>query len=217
MNTNARPADIVGGMTAAAEAPPEPDPTATRLPDGRVRCACGAIVKPTRPGGLRPRPHLRVVDVRNEETGELEERRERCTIVHQTETRCKRCGGTSSRPIGSCRSPVFHPDEWDGPNGERFGNAAAAGAILGVSGEYFEYILRRYGEGAASRPPAPVGIDLKRRYMYWDLAAVEEFDGQRPGLTASADRLAQLREERTADQPNPDEPATDQGRGDRTD
>lgn len=221
MTQDARPADNLDGMTAIAEAPEQPD--AVRVKDGRVRCACGAVVKPTRIGGLRPRPHLRTVEVRDEETGELVERTERCPIVHPTETRCKRCGGTPDEPLGTwrfgprrkrwhsdtiCRSPVFHPEEWrgeptpDNPDGARFGNAAAAGAISGVSGEYFEYILRRPGVSGASRPPEPVGIDLHRRYMYWDLDEVALFEQGRPGLTASAERLSQLRREAQGSEPS---------------
>src|SRR3954468_8476769 len=101
MTQDARPADIVDPMTAT-EAPEAPaPPTVERLKDGRVRCVCGAEVKPTRRGGSRPRPHLRP------EGG-------RCMVVHPTETLCKRCGGPAKKPVGSCRSPVFHPAEWRG-------------------------------------------------------------------------------------------------------
>lgn len=197
MNEDARPAGTVVGMSTATE--PATEPSATVLEDGRVRCACGAIVQPTRPGGTRPRPHLRIVEVPDAATGEMVEHTERCTIVHPTEVRCKRCGGTTHEPLGAwrvvggelvhgdtlCRSPVFHPETWAGKRGERFGNAAAAGEVIGVSGEYFEYIRRRYPEGSASRPPEPVGIDMARRCLYWNLAEVEVFQGTRPGLPSA--------------------------------
>ena len=133
MTGDARRAGTVDHMTTATQ-----DPTATRLDDGTIRCACGAIVQPTKPGGHRPRPHQRP------------DTQTRCKIVHPTETICKRCGGTLYEPTKRrwsagpppgfrdttelCRSPVFHPETWDGPDGTRYGNAAAAGALLGVSG-----------------------------------------------------------------------------------
>jgi hypothetical protein len=75
-----------------------------------------------------------------------------------------------------------------------------------VSGEYFEYILRRPGVRGASRPPEPIGIDLQRRYMFWDLGEVEVFERGRPGLTASAERLARLRREDQDPEPPSEQP-----------
>lgn len=143
-------------------------PTAAPAAPAKVTCACGAQVEPTRVGGHRPRPHL---DPRT---------RTACAVVHATESVCKRCGGAPNEPNAGCTSQVFHPAEWV-TRRMRVGNAAAAGQLLGVSGEYFLLLLRRYRPGSASRPPKPAGYDLERQCRYWDLDAVRAWVPTRPG------------------------------------
>jgi hypothetical protein len=181
---DARPDGILDGMTAiiADEAPVAGNPSAP----GKVRCDCGALVEPTRAGGQRPRPHLRP------------DTQEPCRIVHPTETLCKRCGGAYDSPVDGCTSNMFHPATWWISKGGRreVGNAAAAGEILGLSGEYFVYICRRYAPGHPSRPPQPIGHDMNRRCNYWDLDKVRLFRDKRPGKNLAAHR-----------EPEPSEPS----------
>ena len=187
MSEDARPAGTVDGMTAIvdhdrspASAAPSAEPaTAPDPTTDKVRCRCGALVEPTRPGGQRPRPHLRPTD------------QQPCRIVYPTETVCKRCGGRPRRPRNGCTSHMFHPATWQvavrtehGMDMVTVGNAAAAGEILGLSGEYFAYICRRYPVGHPSRPPEPAGHDLGRRCNYWRLDQVKAFRSQRPGKGA---------------------------------
>lgn len=151
--------------------------TASPETTSKVTCACGAVVEPTRPGGTRPRPHL-VPDTATA-----------CEQFHPVEAQCKRCGGTAPAPVGGCTSHLFHPQQWRLDDGTRVGNAAAAGSLIGVSGEYFLYIPRRYPDktpGQGSRPPEPSGYDMRRRCRYWDLDAVAAWAKQRPGKGATA-------------------------------
>jgi hypothetical protein len=187
MNEDARPAGTVDGMTAIVDDEPltagaaaDPAGLATAAePEPKVKCRCGAEVEPTRPGGQRPRPHLRP------------DTQQPCRIVYPTETVCKRCGGRPRRPRNNCTSHMFHPQTWEvavrGEHGVemvKVGNAAAAGDILGLSGEYFAYICRRYPSGHPSRPPEPIGHDLGRRTNYWRLDQVKAFRTHRPGKGA---------------------------------
>lgn len=188
MSEDARPAGTVGHMTTivehalptAGDSGPAGTSAAPESADAKVVCRCGAVVEPTRPGGRRPRPHLRA------------DNQQPCRIVYPTETRCKRCGGRPRRPRGGCTSHMFHPETWNvsrlggqgAPESVTVGNAAAAGEVLGLSGEYFAYICRRYLPGHPSRPPEPIGHDLGRRCNYWDMAAVRAFSARRPGKGA---------------------------------
>jgi hypothetical protein len=149
-------------------------------PASMVQCPCGKLVAPTVPGGNRPRPH------HDEKTGR------RCKRYKEvTAARCKRCGGTPSEPnllnrAGGrqvlCSSDVFHPQTWTleideerGP--ELVGNSAACGAVLGVSGEQWQWYGRPQ---AAIRAPDADGYDLVRRVRYWRIAAAEEYRDRLP-------------------------------------
>lgn len=137
---------------------------------GLVRCPCGKAVAPTLPGGTRPRAHLTPDDVP-------------CTHLPATTAVCKRCGGAPDAAKDGCTSAMFHPAVWRTGDGTLVGNAAAAGAIAGVSGEQYGWLTRRPPEGPR-RAPAPLGVDRARRASFYDLQAVSLWAVNRPGIPA---------------------------------
>lgn len=154
-------------------------------PASMVQCPCGKLVAPTVPGGNRPRPH------HDPTTGA------RCRKYKEvTAARCKRCGGTPDKPnmrgTGArqalCTSDVFHPQTWtveidEGRGPELVGNSAACGAVLGVSGEQWQW----YGRPtAAVRAPDPDGYDLIRRVRYWRISAAEAYRDRLPSRREDA-------------------------------
>lgn len=131
-----------------------------------VRCACGAEVAPTIPGGRRPKVHN---DPLTEEV---------CRKRQVTSAVCKRCGGQPHSPRHGCTSQVFHPSTWT-VDGREVGNPAAAGEVCGVSGEQFLKLTRM--PPGPRRAPEYAGYDHSRGGRYWDLEQVREFQAQRPG------------------------------------
>lgn len=148
-----------------------------------VTCECGAVVAPTLPGGDRPRAHH---DPNTNEPCLVPSRR--------TAAICKRCGGTPRSPKTvtrggrevTCTSQVFHPQTWteriDGADVE-VGNAAACGEVCGVSGEQWQWLVRR-PRGRQDPAPQPDGYNRERRTSFWRMDAARGFARTRPNAPA---------------------------------
>ncbi len=137
-----------------------------------VECPkCHTQVAPTRPGGTRPRDH-------NDSDGNpCAGPREAFRLDD-----CPRCGKPAHER--GCGSALHHPETWLEPTGEpgkfrRVGNAAAAGEIVKVSGQQYQWLARVPPKGPR-RAPEHLGI-RRDGVRFYDLEAVAEYVKHRPG------------------------------------
>jgi hypothetical protein len=92
-------------------------------------------------------------------------------------------------------------------NGRELGNAAAAGKICGVSGETYQFYIRRPRSEKASYPPPPghVYVDVETRQQMYPLKEVRAWQAKRPGRGnwngEGAGARKRLRDQVAADQP----------------
>lgn len=131
---------------------------------------CGQNVAPTRDGGTRPRDH-------NDTKGVP------CTGPRQGYTLppCDRCGFGAHDPEG-CSSALYHPETWtENVRGKRIevGNAAAAGEIVKVAGEQYQWLVRVPPKGPR-QAPAHLGI-RRDGVRYYSMDEVRDFVKSRPG------------------------------------
>jgi len=140
-----------------------------------VECpGCHQLIRPTRPGGTRPRDHNKP------DNKPCSGSRDDFALP-----RCKYCQQPAHEPAEGCDSPVFHPKAWTWRNPEtgivhRVGNAAAAGEIVHVSGQQYQWLARRPPKGSKRRAPEHLGY-TRDRVRFYDLDAVVEFVPGRPG------------------------------------
>jgi hypothetical protein len=153
---------------SATEAPAD-TPAETEVPEGLVHCSvCEQNIAPTRVGGTRPRDH-----------NTLDGARCSGSMAGFTLPDCDRCDGGPREPRNGCRSALFHPEVWM-RRGKRLGNAAAAGEIVGGSGEHYQWLVRNPPEGPR-RAPAHVEVRNEDAVRFYDLDAVEYYSKHRPG------------------------------------
>lgn len=132
---------------------------------------CTLPVSPTREGGTRPRDH-------NDQS------RQACPGSWEGYEMppCNRCGKGAHDPVG-CGSALYHPETWteqvDG-HSVRVGNAAAAGEIVHVAGEQYQWLVRIPQEGPR-RAPAHLGFRRGDGVRFYGMDAVHEFVKNRPG------------------------------------
>lgn len=132
---------------------------------------CTVAVAPTREGGTRPRDH-------NNKTGAS------CPGSWQgyEMPACDRCGMDAHDPEG-CGSPMYHPETWteqvDGA-AVLVGNAAAAGELVHVAGEQYQWLVRIPPEGPR-RAPAHLGFRRGDGVRFYGMDAVRAFATNRPG------------------------------------
>lgn len=111
-----------------------------------------------------------------------------------TTATCRLCGGTADdpqtvskrgRPAEQCVSATFHP-RTKRYRGQEVGNAAAAGAILGVSGEQYQWLTRVPPEGPR-RAPRHIAHDAEEGWRMYRLSEVRAYRAKRPGRGARTD------------------------------
>jgi hypothetical protein len=139
---------------------------------------CGLQVTPTREGGTRPRDH------HNPDGVPCDGPKQGFTLPN-----CARCGGAPDKPQlisipgqapRMCVSPLFHPEQWhDDATNMNVGNAAAAGEIVMVSGQQYQWLVRIPPPGNR-KAPGHVGYRPDGVRVY-DLDAVREYVKHRPG------------------------------------